>query len=220
VKNKLLPLTLLMLAPAILRGGIVFETPRIIAPCEAGQTLVKADLPFRVEASGGVLLITNIKTGCDCTTGVADAESYAPGSTGKIQLVFTVGERTGFQRKTITVKTSDGREAVAFFQTSIPRILSIKPAFVFWKKNAPGTEKQAIATVVLKDRPVAITGFDITPAGAFNVTLHPPAKPDGRDYRVSIVPRTTASPVTARIVLKTNFPKDAAERFVIVCAVK
>lgn len=209
-----------MLAPATLCGGIVFDSAQIIVPCEPGQAVVKADLPFRVEKTGGALRITGIKTGCDCTTGTADAESYAPGATGKIRLVFTVGERTGFQRKTITVKTSDGREAVAFFQTNIPQILSLKPAFVFWKKGAPKAEKQVSATVVLKDKPVEITGLSVAPEGAFHAVLHPPAKPGGRDYRVSIVPGTTASPVTARIVLKTSFPEDETERFVIVCAVK
>ncbi|MDR2513283.1 MAG: DUF1573 domain-containing protein [Puniceicoccales bacterium] len=223
--SKLHPLaflltSLLLLAPAALKAGIVFDVPQVIAPCEAGQVEVKAELPFRVKAAIPELRITSIKTGCDCTVGTADAESYAPDAKGKIRLVFTVGERIGFQRKTITVKTSDGKETVAFFQTTVPAILTLKPAFVLWKKNAPKTAKQVQAKIVLEDRSVKITGLQITPAESFDATLHPPSKPGGRDYRISIIPRSTDKPITARIVLKTNFPNDETERFVIVGAVK
>lgn len=233
-------LFLFCLFPVALRAGIAFDVPFVTAPCEGGQAVVNAELPFRVEGNSAVTIVS-IRTGCDCTTGVADAASYAPGAKGKIKLVFTVGERTGFQRKTISVKTSDGKEAAAFFQTTIPAILEIKPAFVFWKKGEVATVKQVAVKVVLADKPVKVLSAVATPADAFSVELQavtvkgngsgsvPPKK--GRpeavqvphlpgEYILRITPKKTDVPLTARIVLKTDFPADAGERFVVVATVR
>jgi hypothetical protein len=218
------------LFPLVLRAGIVFDAPLVVVPCEAGQTEVKAELPFKAE---GAVSVTGIKTGCDCTSGAADAGSYAPGARGKINLVFTVGERTGFQRKTISVTTSDGKEAVAFFQTTVPMILQVTPAFVFWRQGDPATTKQVEVKVVLAGQGVSLLGATVTPADAFAVEFELVKKAEGpaakkaddkksaeRSYVVKITPKKTDAPVTARIVLKTEFPADEVERFVVVAAVK
>jgi hypothetical protein len=222
---------LLFLFPCALRAGIVFEKALVVASCEAGQGTVKAELPFRVGGDVAVS-VNSIKTGCDCTTAVADATSYAAGSTGKIKLTFVVGERVGFQRKTITVKTSDGKEAVAFFQTTVPAILEITPAFVFWKKGVAATEKQSRIKVVLAGKAVRVTGVKIVPEGVFSVAVEGVGVGKPADsgqagsalsyetYLVKITPKATDKPATARIVLTTDFPKDVVERFVIVAAVK
>jgi hypothetical protein len=212
--------------PAVLEAGIAFDTPLVNAPCEAGQTEVRAEIPFRVEG-GETLRVTSIKTGCDCTTGEADAASYAPGARGKIKLVFTVGERVGLQRKTITIKTSDGREQAVFFQTTVPVILQIAPAFVLWRKGEAAVAKQVRAKVVLREKAVRVLGAKVTPAGAFAVEIQPQANTgetrgpgSPREYEIKLTPQSTSAPVTARIVLETDFPTDKTERFVIVAAVR
>lgn len=212
-----LPALLLMLVPIALKGGIVFDVPQVTVPCEVGQTVVKATLSFRVETTDPMLKITNIKTGCDCTTATADAESYKSGAIGKIHLVFTVGERTGFQRKTVTIKTSDGKEAVAFFQTTIPPTLTLKPAFLIWGKNSPQTTQQILATLASSAK---IISLQETPTDKFNTKLIPPDKAGSQDYRINITPRSTAIPFTARIHIKTTLPNGKIEDFTIVASVK
>lgn len=214
--KTLFALALLLFSAGNATAGIVFEKTVVTVPCAIGQNIVTAEIPFKVEGTA-TLSVTQIRTGCDCTVAEADAPEYAPGKTGKIKIKFTAGERTGRQNKTITVKTSDGREAVAFFRTNVPRILAFTPAFVFWKKNETPAAKE-IEVKIVTEKQINITGFVASPEGVFAVelkTLEP-----GKRHTLKITPKDTASPVTARIVLKTDFPKDTTERFVIVAAVK
>ncbi|MDR1497778.1 MAG: DUF1573 domain-containing protein [Puniceicoccales bacterium] len=213
-------------APTVVLGaGVVFDAVLISVPCKAGQTEVRAEIPFRV-VGGETLRVTSIKTGCDCTSGEADAASYAPGTRGKIKIVFTVGERIGLQRKTITIKTSDGREQAVFFQTTVPVIMQLTPAFVLWRKGSAAEAKVVRAKVMLREKTVRVLGAKVTPAGAFAVEIQPQANASGKhpeqphEYAIKITPRSTAVPVTARIVLETDFPADKTERFVVVAAVK
>ncbi|MDR1816839.1 MAG: DUF1573 domain-containing protein [Puniceicoccales bacterium] len=164
---------LFSLAPLTLRADIIFDTPTLVMPCAPGQAVVVAEFKFRV-AGNAPLRVSEIRTDYDCTTAKADAENYAAGTSGKINVKFTTGERYGLQRKKITVRTSDGKEATAFLQTTVPRILKITPAFLMWKENESAAPKESKVTLLMDKVsgsqtavPPRITGIEIRPAGRF-----------------------------------------------------
>ena len=205
-----------LLGTASLHAGLVIEQMVVTAPCEAGQNVVTAEIPFRVEGKE-TLQVEKILTSCNCTVGEADVPAYAPGAKGKIKLTFTVGERVGFQRKTITIRTSDGQEHVAFFQTTVPAILKLQPAFLLWRKgNQP--EAKAVTIDVALSQPVEVTEVISSAPETFTTQLTTLEK--GKRYTLTVTPKSTDKPLTARLVLKSSFPADDTERFVIVAAVK
>lgn len=215
--NRFLLLLLFpLLGTASLHAGLVIEQMVITTPCEAGQAVVIAEIPFRVEGQE-TLRIEKILTSCNCTVGEADAPAYAPNAKGKINLTFTVGERVGFQRKTITIRTSDGQEHVAFFQTIVPAILKLHPAFLLWRKGSQ-PEAKAVTIDVALPQSVEVTEVISSAPEAFTTQLTTLEK--GKRYTLSVTPKTTDNPLTARLVLKSSFPADDTERFIIVAAVK
>lgn len=205
-----------LLASAPLHAGLIIEQMVVTAPCEAGQNVATAEIPFRIEGKE-TLQVEKILTSCNCTVGEADASAYAPGAKGKINLTFTVGERVGFQRKTITIRTSDGQEHVAFFQTTVPAILKLQPAFLLWRKGSQ-PETKAVTIDVSLPQLVEVTEVISSAPEAFTTQLTTLEK--GKRYTLSVTPKSTDKPLTARLVLKSSFPADDTERFIIVAAVK
>ncbi len=52
------------------------------------------------------LVITNTRSGCGCTVGEYSKEPIAPGSTGRINVLFNSAGRKGFQSETIRISTN------------------------------------------------------------------------------------------------------------------
>ncbi|MFO7978892.1 MAG: DUF1573 domain-containing protein [Bacteroidales bacterium] len=52
------------------------------------------------------LVITNTRSGCGCTVGEYSKEPIAPGSTGRINVLFNSAGRNGFQSETIRISTN------------------------------------------------------------------------------------------------------------------
>ena len=62
---------------------------------------------------------------------------------GEITATFTIGNRVGVQKKTITVVTDDQQEPTMLNLTAtIPRLLEVQPTFLFWSANDTIEPKQ------------------------------------------------------------------------------
>ncbi len=54
--------------------------------------------------------ITSVHASCGCTTAALAKDVVAPNESGEITATFTIGNRVGTQKKTITVMTDDQKE--------------------------------------------------------------------------------------------------------------
>ena len=138
-----------------LAAGLSWSTPVLEVPCEPGQKKVVAEFSYSNQSDEPVT-ITTIRSSCGCTVVEKPATAIAPGEGGALEVVFTVGERVGPQRKTIRVtsKRADEPESVATLtlKTDIPELGSIRPRMLLWRINEGESLK-----VVRVDAPDGVT---------------------------------------------------------------
>ena len=79
--------------------------------------------------------ILAVHPSCGCTTAQLAHDTIAPNETGEIVATFTIGQRTGVQKKVITVTTDDSPDQPDDAELDGPiftQLLQLAPAFVYW----------------------------------------------------------------------------------------
>ncbi|HJT80879.1 MAG TPA: DUF1573 domain-containing protein [Chthoniobacterales bacterium] len=146
---------------------------------------------FKYENVGNTTIrFKSIKPSCGCTTAQTNVERVAPGEKGEITAAFHIGDRTGVQVKTVTVKTDDPDAGVATtvlrLKATIPELLEVRPALVYWQRGESLGPK-IITVRTTKDFPAkSIKVICSNPAfqarvkkageGQFKIEVQPPAE--------------------------------------------
>jgi hypothetical protein len=161
--------------------------------------------------------IVNIKSSCGCTTAELEKKTYAPGESGEIVAKFKIGGRQGLQTKTIQVKTDDSdTPTVLTMKTLIPKLIDLQPAFVAWKRGVAPDAKTVIATIGAHEAVHIIKVETDNPAVQVQLEETEP----GKTYRLTLFPDSTDEPLTARITLSTDFPREKPRTFYLLAHVK
>ncbi len=128
---------ILLLLPLACLAGLEWETEKLELPAEAGQTEVVGVFKF-TNAGDTPVKILRTQSSCGCTVPELEKDTYAPGESGELKAIFTVGDRTGLQRKVLTVVTDDPDlpETRLTLETDIPTIAKIRPKLLLWRLNS------------------------------------------------------------------------------------
>lgn len=139
---------LLFFFPLVCVAGLKWERTRLSVPAEVGQEEVVGIYQFTNTGDEPVTILRT-QSSCGCTVPKLEKETYAPGESGELKAIFTVGDRTGHQRKILTVTTDNHAHPVTrlIFETSIPEVVSIKPKMVHWRRgDEPEWQEVALTT--------------------------------------------------------------------------
>src|ERR1700720_3929870 len=120
--------------PQAMAFGLAWDKDTLTVDAGPDQKEVRAEFPFHNDGDRSIT-IESITPGCGCTTASLDKKTYAVGESGKIQVVFTVGERTGLQEKYIMVQTDDPRKTEPvelLLRINIHSYLHLEPHALFW----------------------------------------------------------------------------------------
>ncbi|MEO6871133.1 MAG: DUF1573 domain-containing protein [Chthoniobacterales bacterium] len=155
--------------------------------------------------------ITAVRPSCGCTTAKLAKDVVAPGESGEIVATFHIGERVGLQTKTIHVATDDQpNEATTLtLKADVPRLLEVKPIFMYWSKKEP-VEPRMITATVGGDYPV--TKLDVTSTDP-DVKLDVEKVPNEKAFHILVTPKTTNRPINAALKIIPNFPKAPPKMF-------
>ena len=195
---------------------IVFTTQVVTAECKPWQKAVTAKIPFKVEGDG-VFELKDIGTGCDCTTATADAPSYKPGESGVLNVRFEPGSRVGFQRKTLTLRSKTGDEAVAFFQTTVPPTLKVTPGVLVWSRKAVGDGK--VFDIQVHENLPEVKNLTVFSNGGYLKTEVITVVP-GRNFRVNVYWTGEAPADPVKIVIKSDHADDDGSLHAVWATVK
>ena len=105
---------LLLLALGTLAGplrALDWTKTDVTATPEPGAEVVRARYEFKNPAAK-VVQILEVKTSCGCTEATPSASKIGPGETGAIDVLFTIGKRTGLQEKEIILFTDESKVPV------------------------------------------------------------------------------------------------------------
>jgi hypothetical protein len=155
--------------------------------------------------------ITSVHPSCGCTTAALAKDVVAPNESGEIVATFNIGDRWGVQNKTISVMTDDdqGQPTVLKLTATIPRLLEIQPAFIYWSANDV-IKPKTITAKIGGDFPV--TKLNVT---STDKSLTTEVVPDlkAKEFRLIVTPQEAGRPISATLKIEPNFPKDAPKVF-------
>jgi hypothetical protein len=155
--------------------------------------------------------ITSVHPSCGCTTAALAKDVVAPNESGEIVATFNIGDRWGVQNKTISVMTDEdqGQTTVLKLTATIPRVLEIAPAFIYWSANDV-LKPKTITAKVGGDFPV--TKLKVT---STDKSLATEVVPDlkAKEFRLIVTPQEAGRPISATLKIEPDFPKDAPKVF-------
>ncbi len=164
-------------------AGLQWEATTVQADGSSGQDRVTAKFRFK-NTGGQEVTIASIRPSCGCTTAALPKTRFAVGEAGELTVLFTVGGRTGMQRKTIEVReVGEKATMVLTLEVSLPEPLKVVPLALEWKKGeTPVTrdiEVSALSGVNLGEVESTLPLFETqtrkTCEGAWTISVRPKA---------------------------------------------
>ena len=136
--------------------------------------------------------ITSVHASCGCTTAALAKDTVAPEESGEIVATFTIGDRSGVQTKTITVRTDDQPEQATILKlkATIPQLLQVAPVFLFWSAKDALTPK-VITVDVGAD--YTVDKINVTSTDKSIETEVVPV-PEKKEFRVIVKPTESGRP--------------------------
>lgn len=196
---KKIVFSLILTLPALAE----FKSTTQVVPLKFGQE--QATVVF--ETSGEK--IEDAEPHCDCT------KVTLSGS----KLTATVDTRT-FDRdveKTIAAETADGKEVTLHMQFKVPQAIRLSARSLVWKRGAAPTP-QVLRITLPQGSPITHIADASLSGDAFDYT--PKVVKRGREYTVTITPRSTAKAALNRLVLTTDSADPRYHRQIIYLQVK
>lgn len=167
---------------------------------------------FKYQNTGSTpIRFKSVRSSCGCTAAQSQKEEVPPGEKGEITATFTIGNRTGTQIKTVTVETDDPARAVTVLNLKavLPQMLSVNPAFVYWKPNEEVKSKSIIVKAA-KDFPAK--DLTVTSSNPDFQTKVEPGKSPG-EWTINVKPKQTTRAMAAALTIRPDFPKDSPKLF-------
>lgn len=147
----------LALTPAI-HAGLVFADDQITHAAESGEESFRAQFRFTNQGEETVT-IGDIRSTCGCTVPSLDQKTYEPGESGTITAVFTYGQRTGRQQKTIMVPTNLGTHRLQL-TVDIPQKWAVEPRIQTWRlEGDPAAKKFTVQFETIRPTAVRLKSF-------------------------------------------------------------
>ena len=197
MKKILLPLLCTLPAMA------AFKSTTQVVPLKFGQE--SATIVF--ETTGEE--IDDAEPHCDCT------KVQVKG----IRLTAVVDTRT-FDRdveETIAAETEDGEEVTLRMQFRVPQAMQLSARSLVWKRGA-APAPQVLRIILPKGSPITHIADAALSGDAFDYS--PKVVKRGKEYSVTITPRSTAKAALNRLVLTTDSPDPRYHRQIIYLQVK
>jgi len=164
-------------------AGLQWEATTVKADGSGGQDRVTAEFRFK-NAGSQEVTIASVHPSCGCTTSALSKTRFAASEAGVLTVLFTVGERTGMQRKTIEVQEEGEKvPTVLTLEVSLPEPLKVVPLALEWKKGEASVtrdiEVSALSGVNLGEVESTLPLFEIgtrkTREGAWTISIRPKA---------------------------------------------
>jgi hypothetical protein len=198
---RLLMCGIAALAPVSPRAELVLDTPVIEVKPKPEDESVEVAFTFRNSGTKPVTIV-NLDSGCSCLSASLDQRVYEPGASGTGKAEFKVSTFVGRHEKTITVTTDDPAQPrwQVPFVLDVPAVVEIEPRTLQWWLGDPAEEKSCVVKM-LGDSPINIVAITSTRE---NVEFHSEEITPGREYRITVKPKSTDEVLMGALKLETD----------------
>lgn len=149
--------------------------------------------------------LLSVRTTCDCLKAVPGATRIAPGASGALDVIFDFRDKTGPQRKSIAVRSSDHPQnpVILYVEANIPVAYTPEPARLEWPLSGERALKISRFVNRLAD-PVRLISVSSS-SEQFTVELK--TVREGYEYEVSVDLKEDALPEAALMTVYTGSPE-------------
>lgn len=180
------------------RALLVFEKSESHHTAKASDTVIVARFPFRNDEDKPIRILA-VKTDCDCTVASLGKDVFAPGERGEINVTFTIGVRSGLQRKGVVVQTDHPAQRYVPLSliVSIPEVLTLPTSVLLWTADESAGPKSLVVRTS-EDPPVRkVVARGDSPFLAVAVE-----RVAATEYRVQVTPAQDRRNITATVQIE------------------
>lgn len=196
-------LWILLATIAIVRGeGLRFVDERVVLKAAPDQDTVRAEFAF-ANLGQGEARILSVVSGCQCLEADAPEGPIAAGTEGKVVGIFKVGAFQGMVEKQMAARVRDDsgeRDVVLTVAVEVPAVIVVEPGTLTWEVGAGSTPKDFTLKIVWPEK-VNIKAIECS-REEFDITSR--VIEDGREYRITVTPKTTAEPLLGLVQIRTD----------------
>jgi hypothetical protein len=195
---------------------LIWETKQIEKVAEIGDDVMVGVFPF-VNAGPDPIRISSIVASCGCTTADLNKRLYLPGDSGEILSTFSYEGRSGEHTKVISVYVKGDPEPIRLaMKATIPRVLSVKPAYQKWERGSEVEPKYTELEVEVDESVQIKEVVSSDPGFLVDIeTLQP-----GKQYRLKVTPKDTEKRRMSTIRVVTDYPKSNPQTIKVRARVK
>jgi hypothetical protein len=164
--------------------------------------------------------ITDIHTSCGCTTAELAKRTYAPGETGEITAIYTVGNAKGRQSKIVNVTTDDApaKPVELTLQVTIPDEIVYSPRMLLWRVGDKLDEKTVVITSPTSRKITRVEVQSITPEKEAVTRIE--SSPDGDSFRLFTRPHLASKATQVTIACLATFADGGTETLTVYVLVR
>lgn len=179
-------------------------------PLKMHPVQVEAQARFNCTNTGAEPVdILSVQTSCGCLKAVATANRIMPGAAGSIAVTFDAHDKTGPQRKSIAVRSSDNPKlpVILYVEANIPEVYTLDTKRLEWPLNGNHEPKTCRLVNRLGD-PVRLISVSSS-SDQFAAELKPIR--DGFEYEVKVCPVESAVSGLVEVTVQTECPPEIRE---------
>lgn len=187
--------------PSFLHAALEWE--RTVHESKAAITDKQAEISFPFKNTGEhPITIRRVHSSCGCTIARLDQKIYQPGEAGRIEAVFTFGNRKGHQEKTLIVETdsSEAPREILLLRVEIPDTIRVNKERVTWEVGDP-LEEQSFEITAEEGNRMEIKSLRSL-SNSFEAQMNE-INP-GKTYRIAVKPISTNRPLRGTIRLEAT----------------
>jgi hypothetical protein len=168
-----------------------------------------------VNSGNSAVDIREVHPECGCTVALPAKTHIEPGEKGEIPVEFHVGRRSGTQRVSIAVKTSDGAEPTQLLLVvEIESLVNVTQHFLMWAAGEP-REARSVRITLSAEQPVKLASVSSSDPG-FTAKIVPVIG-STREFDVVVTPPATGSAI-CQVKLRTLLGPQEVERIYTILA--
>jgi hypothetical protein len=194
---------LLLAFAACARAELALDVPAVELKPKPEDEEVETTFKFRNKGDKTVKIL-GLESACSCLSAEIDKAEYKPGEEGTGHASFKVSTFVGRHEKFITVSTDDPKqpEWQVNFILDVPAVVDIKPKNLQWFIGDEPVQKACLVQFV-GNEPMKIV--KITPTRE-NVDFEWKEIKEGREYLITVTPKTTKDTTMGALKIETNSP--------------
>lgn len=208
---------LLTLGPRPAAAELVWEGGKsVVRHVKSADREVRVTFRFRNSGERPVEIL-DIRPDCNCTVARLDQRRYAPGASGEIEVIFTVGQRVGENINAVQILTDDPEDAsvILVFTVHVREPIQVAPRFLYWTRDEPRSSRSAKIEL---DADLGLRLREARSSSPFFTVQLLPKVPD-RTFQLIVTPEHTGAKESATVTLEAVAPDGAVRTFPVLVRV-